>query len=270
MAYATPMVMQGFRPKCQYCDEPDTHFEYLHDNVGLISCDKHRELAERDARAWCAGQGLVRWTCAVNDPLFVEGGLLTWAGPKPQMNDIKVRRSSGAVEGGWELHPPTRSWIESNYVTRSKTTGRWSVQVIQKYSEITRGLLVEDLKLTVPEAKWGLVDAFLARLEAGFYTAEHMAFKEAVAAAKAQPVKPVSAAAQEIGRLLETHDSRAAACAAALAELAAAKAAFGALCGGAMGDYLARSAEEQEAEARQLSEANKRLELAKDVASMLW
>jgi len=73
------------------------------------------------------------------------------------------------------------------------------VQVIQKYSEITRGLLVEDLKLTVPESKWGLVDAFLARLEAGFYTAELTAFQEAVATSAAAATATATATSAAAG-----------------------------------------------------------------------
>lgn len=275
--FAIPMVMQGYRPQCQYCGGEDTYFEYLHNSVGLLSCDEHKELAKRDAQAWCAGEGLVRWRDGIQDPVFVEGGLLTWAGVEPQMNDLKVRRSSGAIEGGWELHPPTRSWIESNYVTRSKTTGRWSVQVIQKYSEVTRGLLVEDLKLTVPEAKWGLVDAFLARLEAGFYKAEHAAFQEAVAASAAAAAAAATAAGavsvkDDVRRLMAANgQQRAEAIVAAKAEHALAKQAYHSLCmaDGTLGDRLALSPEAAAAADAARLEAYRRMEHAGDVAFTL-
>jgi len=216
----------------------------------------------------------VKWSDAIDDPLFVETGLLTWGEAGPEMSDIKVRRSNGAIEGDWQLHPPTRSWVESNYVCRSKSSGRWSIQAIQKYTEVTRGLLVEDLKLTLPEAKWGLVDAFLARLEAGFYKAEHEAFQEAVAAAATAAATTAAQVAKEpsvsddIARLLDAHgQQRVPAALAARAELQEAETAWGQLCADSLGDIHARSPEQQDIRKRQETEAFKRLERARNVAN---
>ena len=166
--FASPMRTQFSRPQCQYCTSKNSHSEWVNDEMSILACDMHKGLAVRDSRAWCAVQGRVQWFDAINEPMFTEGGIL--AG-----NEVKFRRGTGVIEDDWQI-----SGSKANFLKRSNDSGQWTIQVTQKYTGLTRSMAIDDLKLTLPEDKWELVDAFIRRLEAGFYKAEYDSFTKAI------------------------------------------------------------------------------------------
>jgi hypothetical protein len=108
-------------------------------------------------------EGVVNWRNATNDPLFKKAEKLIHG-------TINVRRSNGAIESNWMLVRPSL-WKSAN-VTRSRTCGKWYMTAIQDYTDNEQDIFVEDLKLSVNETDHDLVDAFIARLDAGFYKTE--------------------------------------------------------------------------------------------------
>jgi len=159
-----PMGMVWVRPGCQYCDKKDTHYERVGVQLALLACDTHKELAKRDAKAWCHRRGFVMFRDAKKEPLFVQGELLGI--------DIKVRRYSGEVQEGWTLARPT--FDQPNHLENRE--GVWMIRAMNDALDLSRPLNVVDLKLSLPEGLHGLVDDFLAKLQAGFYKAENDAF----------------------------------------------------------------------------------------------
>ena len=177
--------MVGFIEECQYCGGP-THDEgdnsgynpiMLH--FGVVACVEHKDRAQRDGNAWLHRNNVVDWHDAIQDPVFAM--LLN--------RDIKVRRTSGAIEDGWRIEPPT--YDEPPFFIRSETSGEWSVKA--KQADNIRGLRVRDFKLSLPEEQHGLVDAFIARLNRGFYKADSDAYE----ALEAQAAQAAQAAADE-------------------------------------------------------------------------
>ena len=172
--------MVGFIEECQYCGCP-THDE--HDNsgynpimlhFGVSACVEHKDRAQRDGNAWLHRNNLVDWDDATEDPVFAL--LLN--------RDIKVRRTSGTIEDGWRIEPPT--YDEPPFLVRSINSGRWSVKAINRAIDTKRSLHVEDFKLSLPEADHALVDAFVERLNRGFYKADSDAYDALEAQAQAQ------------------------------------------------------------------------------------
>jgi len=158
------MRMVMFSPGCQYCGNKDTHYEPVGDQLAMLACDTHKDLAKRDARAWCHRRGIVMFKDAKKEPLFVLGEL--------RGIDLKVRRSSGEVQAGWTLARPT---YESPCHLEN-TEGIWAIRVQNATINLRRGMDVADFKLSLPEGLHGLVDDFVAKLQAGFYKAENDAF----------------------------------------------------------------------------------------------
>jgi hypothetical protein len=181
-SYADPMRLVMCGSLCQYCGVADKGWFRIYDNYGILWCDLHKSLAERDGRAWLCRNYKVTWKNATADPLFVKGELLD--------RDICVRRSSGAIETkGWRLCEPT--FDNPAFVSKDETG--WWMCAQNTDTHVGRGVLIEDLKLSLPEDRWGLVDAFTARLNKGFYTAEFNAYaqaKEAWARAAADAENP--------------------------------------------------------------------------------
>lgn len=175
-----PMRMVYFADECMYCGSPGhTHYNHIQHQLGFITCDAHKDLADRDADAYLALKGRVRFDEATEDQLFVLGTLLT--------RDIKVRRSSGAIDDNWRIREPSCEPEEgmTHFVARDPGHGiKWYMQAIQPSTGTTRGFCVDDLKLSLPEDQHSLVDAFVARLDAGFYKAQLDAHNAAVAAAQ--------------------------------------------------------------------------------------
>ena len=166
--WQTPMRMVMFSPACQYCGQKDTHYEPVGDQLAMLACETHKHLAQRDARAWCQRRGIVLFRDAKKEALFVQGELLGI--------DIKVRRSSGEIQAGWSIMRPICADIPCHLENKG---GVWVIRAVNEELDLSRPLVVADLKLSLPEAMHGLVDDFVAKLEAGFYKAENDAFKAA-------------------------------------------------------------------------------------------
>jgi hypothetical protein len=58
--------------------------------------------------------------------------------------------------------------------------GVWVVPVGNASEDIMKHIPISDLKLSLPEDKHGLVDAFELRLKAGFYRAAMLGYEEAL------------------------------------------------------------------------------------------
>jgi len=167
-SYVDPMRLVLYSPLCQYCGVADKGWFRIYDKYGILWCDLHKSLAERDGRAWLCRNDKVAWKDATADPLFVAGGLLDC--------DISVRRSSGAIETkGWRLSKP--SFDDPAFVNKDEKG--WWMYALNTDTQVGRGVRIEDLKLSLSEDKWGLVDAFISRLNNGFYTAEFDAYEQA-------------------------------------------------------------------------------------------
>jgi len=191
--WALPMRMVTFTPECQYCGEKDTHYEPVGNQLAMLACDTHKDLAKRDARAWCHRRGIVMFRDAAKTPLFVQGELLGI--------DIKVRRSSGEIQAGWNIVRPICA--DSPCHVENKE-GIWAIRVQNTTLDLRRGMDVADFKLSLPEALHGLVDDFVAKLQAGFYKAESDAFL-AAQWADAAPTADASATADACACVSETH-----------------------------------------------------------------
>lgn len=157
-----------FSPACQYCGQKDTHYEPLGDKLAILACDTHKHLAQRDAKAWCQRRGIVLFRDAAKEPLFVQGELLKI--------DIKVRRTSGEVQAGWNI---TRPYSADSPCHLEQKEGFWAIRVQNEALDLRRGMDVADFKLSLPEGLHGLVDDFVAKLKAGFYKAENDAYTAA-------------------------------------------------------------------------------------------
>jgi hypothetical protein len=180
--WATPMRMVMFTPECQYCGKKDTHYEPVGNQLAILACETHKELAKRDAKAWCHRRGIVMFKDAKKEPLFVQGELLGI--------DIKVRRSSGEVQAGWSITRPICADIPCHLESKE---GIWAIRVQNTTLDLRRGMDVTDFKLSLPEGMHGLVDDFVAKLNAGFYQTENDAFLAAQWAAA--PAADATAAA---------------------------------------------------------------------------
>ena len=179
---ASPMRMRMFSPECQYCGEVDTYYDSVGYEYAMLSCDKHKHLAQRDAKAWCHEMGYVRFVDAVKDPLFVESDLLS--------SPIKVRRSNGMIQDGWSLALP--SYTSPCHLTCKD--GKWMMHAQDATLDLRRGVLVEDLKLSLPESLHGVVDNFVMKLDFGLYKVDHDAFTTAAATATTATATAAAAA----------------------------------------------------------------------------
>jgi len=89
--------------------------------------------------------------------------------------DVHVIRSSGEVETeGWMIRPHRHH----DHAHIQFCEGAWYVPVI-KNEQFQKSIKVQELKLSLPEDKHALVDAFEAKLVQGFYLAESLAYDEA-------------------------------------------------------------------------------------------
>lgn len=148
---------------CQICGATNGVFYQISYSFGIYACDTHKKEATLGLKNWMHTNGVVHWRNATSDPLFNNAEDLIHA-------NILVRRTSGTIENNWMLMKPSL-WNSAN-VKRSRTCGKWYMTAIQDYTDNERAILVEDLKLSLAEENHGLVDAFIARLESGFYKEE--------------------------------------------------------------------------------------------------
>ena len=152
---------------CAYCGISDISGNFY---VGpldcILACKTHGDLAKRDGRAWFHKNNLVSHWDAFNDPLF------TALNPKPglaQTADLRIVTPSGRIESGWRFRF-LASWNDPLHLY--KEGDAWMIHVEEAPRGKKRAILVSDLALSLPPDKHRLVDAFIARLERGFYKAE--------------------------------------------------------------------------------------------------
>jgi hypothetical protein len=160
-----------FRPICSYCGKNEEFYANCAYQLSILACSKaeHQQWADRDAKAWLHRNGSVKPKHYRHDPLFQQTDLLS--------TDIAVMRSSGEIElDGWTIIEP--SFDQAALIRFSE--GRWLVPVIKHEEDIQKYIPVEELKMSLTEEKHLLVDAFEARLKAGFYRTEAEAYEEAL------------------------------------------------------------------------------------------
>ena len=166
---AWPIRTVLFRPICAYCGKEESFYAHCDFRLAVLACDnpEHQLLAKRDAKSWLHKNGRVRPEHYTKEPLFQETELLTM--------DVHVIRSSGEVEAeGWMIRAP----LYNDHAHIHFCEGAWYVPVIRK-AEFKKGIKVQELKLSLPEDKHALVDAFEAKLVQGVYLAESLAYDEA-------------------------------------------------------------------------------------------
>ena len=166
---AWPVRTVMFQPICAYCGKEESFYAHCEFRLAVLACDnpEHRILAKRDAKSWLHKNGRVRREDYTKDPLFQETELLT--------TDVHVIRSSGEVEAeGWMI----RASRYDDHANIKLCEGAWYVPVIKK-DQIQKSIQVQELKLSLPQDKHALVDAFEAKLTEGFYLAESLAYDEA-------------------------------------------------------------------------------------------
>jgi hypothetical protein len=162
-----PIRIVLFRPNCLYCDKPYTYYSECVYKFGVIGCKEHTKQAERDAKAWLHRNNRVKYNDYLEDPLFQRTDLLRCP--------IKVKRTSGAIdEHGWTILKPTFG-VDGvlEYVE-----GTWCIPVIHMEKDIKKYIPVVELKMSTTESE--LVDAFISRLDTGFYVKEAEAYEEAL------------------------------------------------------------------------------------------
>jgi hypothetical protein len=166
---AWPIRTVLFRPICAYCGKEESVYAHCDFRLAVLACDnpEHQLLAKRDAKSWLHKNGRVRREDYTKDPLFQETELLTM--------DVHVIRSSGEVETeGWMI----RASRYDDHAHIQFCEGAWYVPVI-KTEQFQKSIQVQELKLSLPEDKHALVDAFETKLLQGFYLAESLAYDEA-------------------------------------------------------------------------------------------
>jgi len=139
--------------------------------LGILTCDDHRDLAKRDVRAYLHRCNKVKYNDAIKDPLFTKTELLHM--------DIKVRRSSGIIEDGWKLAVPS---FGNHFPVTMSDSGTWYMFASSNNDEITRSVRINDFKMVLPVEQHGLVDAFIQRLNEHMYKDDQIAYEAAVAA----------------------------------------------------------------------------------------
>ena len=166
---AWPVRTVMFLPICAYCGKEESFYAHCDFRLAVLACDnpEHRLLAKRDAKSWLHKNGRVRREDYTKDPLFQETELLT--------TDVHVIRSSGEVEAeGWMI----RASRYDDHANIQLCEGAWYVPVLKK-DQFQKSIQVQELKLSLPQDKHALVDAFEAKLTEGFYLAESLAYDEA-------------------------------------------------------------------------------------------
>jgi hypothetical protein len=174
---ANPVRTVMFSPTCAYCGKPEKHWVDCDVQLAILACSdpEHQAWAERDAQAWMARNQCVSPKDYREDPLFQLTDLLS--------RDIPVTRSSGAIDHeGWTISKPHID--DAAHMRFYTAKGLWAVPVGNRHEPIVKHIPVRDLKMSLPEEKHGLVDAFEARLIHGFYRVAMKAHEEALEAQK--------------------------------------------------------------------------------------
>ena len=187
---AVPVRTVMFRPICAYCQKPERHYAFCDVQLAVLACGnpEHQAWADRDAQAWLGRNGRVRPKHYREDPLFKETDLLS--------RDVAVPRSSGAIDReGWTIR---KAYCEdAALITFYAAKGVWVVPVGNADEDIIKAIPVSELKMSLPEDKHGLVDAFELRLKAGFYSEAMQAYELALQQQKEMEEPTAEAAAPQ-------------------------------------------------------------------------
>ena len=174
---AVPVRTVMFTPVCAYCGKSEEHYANCDVQLAVLACGnpEHQAWADRDAQAWLGRHGYVRPKHYREDPLFKETDLLS--------REVAVKRSAGPTDfEGWVITKPY--YGESAHVYFRDSDAVWTIHVSKPSEELVKRIPVGDLKMSLPEDKHGLVDAFELRLNAGFYKDAMQAYEEALEAQK--------------------------------------------------------------------------------------
>jgi hypothetical protein len=188
---ALPVRTVMFRPICAYCGKSEKHYAHCDIQLAVLACGdpEHQAWADRDAQAWLGRHGYVRPKHYKEDPLFQETDLLS--------RDVAVKRSSGEIElDGWIIRKPYVD--DAALMTFYAAKEQWVVPVGNASEDIIKAIPVSELKMSLPEDKHGLVDAFELRLKTGFYRAAMLAYDEALQQQKEMEGPTVSALAPRV------------------------------------------------------------------------
>jgi hypothetical protein len=190
---AKPTRLVMYSPRCSYCgaDTQDKNDGSARagPRQSVLACTAHADLAKRDARAYMHKNGtMCRWDVIQDDPLFEALGFTgeRICSPGVPLKNLTVKRTSGALEPGW--------WFRNfssvfEPLDLAKRDGRWHIPA-EGPGEVTKGIRVEEITLSLPEDKHHLVTAFIARLDT-IYKADADAHDAAVAAG-AKPETPAT------------------------------------------------------------------------------
>lgn len=188
---ALPVRTVMFKAICAYCEKCEEYYAHCDVQLAVLACGdpEHQAWADRDARAWLGRHSLVRAKDYREDPLFKDTDLLS--------RNVVVKRSSGVIDrGGWTIRKPY--FHDAALITFYTTEEVWAVPVGNASEEVVKAIPVSELKLSLPEDKHGLVDAFELRLKAGFYRAAMLAYEEALEAQKEMEEPTEEAAAPSV------------------------------------------------------------------------
>jgi hypothetical protein len=173
---AVPIRTVLFMPICAYCGKPENHYAHCEYRHAILACKdpEHQAWANRDAEAWMGRNKLVNLKDYRQDPLFQNTDLLS--------RYVTVRRSSGEIDiYGWRIFAISSA---DSLIRFRKDDGLWVIPVIKSEDGLQKHIPVRDLKMSLPEDKHGLVDAFEARLIRGFYIPSMQAYEKALEAQK--------------------------------------------------------------------------------------
>ena len=160
------LVMQPLL--CAYCRHFGDKPSVVSPMFGIISCDDHKPLAQRDCNAWLHKNRRVRFRDALAHPAMK----LFFDALPPTFPTI---RSSGARDEGWFLPKDGSSW---DAVLCVNSAGLWSLPIEKedgpavglKDNRITRSSSFQSfLEVAVPGITPEMVATAVAALDAGLY-----------------------------------------------------------------------------------------------------
>lgn len=182
---AEPSHLVGASSICSYCGKDTSNLPNSDTFVGPFkafqACPDHKAFATRNARKWMDLHGVVGLNDVVSDPLFKVLGMTMdhWGMKIPAPDNLTVKRSSGELQPGWSIS--CRVTYADPKMLQRDDEGKWRIRA-EGPGGVTKSIIVDELTLSLPEDKHGLVDAFVARLNAGIYKADADAHSAAVGA----------------------------------------------------------------------------------------